>query len=71
MERILIKSFVATNYEKIEVHQDRFRVGGSTENALLRLQNDCRHLQSAGFDYVRIISLDFSKAFDKVKQSLG
>ena len=65
MERILIKSFVATNYEeKIEARQHGLRVRGSTQD-LIRLQNDCRHFQSAGFDYVRIVSLDFSKAFDK------
>ena len=71
MERILIKRFVATNYEeKNETRQHGFRVGGSTENALIRLLNDCRHFESVGFDYVRIISLDFSKAFDKVKHNL-
>ena len=70
-ERILIKSFVATNYEeKIEARQHGFPVGGSTENALIGLHNDCRHFQSVGFDYVRVISLDFSKAFDKVKHNL-
>ena len=39
MERVLIKSFVATNYEeKIEARQHGFRIGGSTENA----PYDCR-----------------------------
>ena len=71
MERKLIKNFVATNYEeKIEARQHGFRVGGSTENALIRLQYDCRHSQSVGLDYVRTISLDFSKAFDKLKHKL-
>ena len=71
VERIMIKSFVATNYEeKIEARKHGFRIGGSTEKALVRLQNDCRHFQSVGFDYVRFISLDFSKAFDKVKHNL-
>ena len=71
VERILIKSFVATNYEeKIELRQNGFRVRRSTENALMRLQNDCRHFQSVAFDCVRIISLEFSKAVDEVKQNL-
>ena len=71
MEIILIKSFVATNYgEKIEARRHVFRVGGSTENDFIRLQNDCRHIQSVGCDNIRIISLDFSKAFDKVKHNL-
>ena len=62
MERILINSFVATNYaEKIEAHQHGFRLGGSTENALTRLQNDCRHFQLVGFHCFRIISLGFFK----------
>ena len=56
-EKILIESFVATKYEeKDEARQHGFRVGGSTENALIRLQNDYRHFQSVGFDYARIIS---------------
>ena len=55
-ERILIKSFAATNYEeKTEARQHGFRVGGSTENGLIRLQIDCRHFQSVGFDSDRII----------------
>ena len=36
----------------------------------IRLQNDCRNFQSVSFDYVHIIILDFSKAFDKVKHNL-
>ena len=71
MERILIKRFVVTNYEeKFQARQHGFRVGGSTENALIQLQNDCRQFQLVGFDYVRVISFDFSKAFDKVKHKL-
>ena len=71
MERILIKNVAATNYEeKIEARQHGFLVGGSTENAIVRQQNDCRQFQSVGFDYVRIIFLDFSNAFDKVKHNL-
>ena len=71
LERKLIESFVATNYEeKIEARQLGFRVGESTENALIRLQIDCHHFQSVGFDYARIFFLGFSKAFDKVKHNL-
>ena len=71
LERILSKNSVATNYEeKIEARQHGFLVGVSTEKAVIRLQNDCRHFQSVEFDYVRIIFLDYSKAFDKVKHNL-
>ena len=71
MERTLIKSFVARNYEEeIEARQHGFRVGGSTENALIRLQKDFRHFELVGFDYVWIISLEFSKASDKLKYNL-
>ena len=71
MGKILLKSFVATNYEEeIEARQHGFRVGRSKENAPTRLQSDCRLFQWAGFNYVRIISLVFSKAFDEVKHNL-
>ena len=71
MEKRMNKSFVTTNYEeKIEAHQHGFRVRGSTEKALIRLQNGCRYFKSVGFDYVWIISLDFSEAFVKVKHNL-
>ena len=54
----------------IKACKNGFRVGGSTENALSRLQIDRRHFQSVGIDYVRINSLDFTQAFDKVKHNL-
>ena len=62
LERILIKSFIGTNYkDEIETRRHGFRVGVSTENAVIRLQNDCRHFQSVGFDYVGIISWVFQR----------
>ena len=70
MERIMIRSWVATNYKRVQGRERGFRVGRSTENALIRLQIDCHHFQSVGNDYVRIISLYFSKAIDKAKHDL-
>ena len=50
-EKILIKSFVATNYEKkIEARQHGIRVGVSVKNAFRRLQINFRHFQPVRFD---------------------
>ena len=71
MERILIKSFVATNYEKIETRQHGFRVGGSTKNGLIRLQNDCRHFQSGIWLCSDHLLVHFKGIRQSETQSLG
>ncbi len=70
IERAIINTHIREVYERdISKRQHGFRKHGSTSNAIIRIQNDCQEFRSQGFDHARIVSLDFSKAFDKVRHS--
>ena len=65
-EQIVFDSFVSERYHStLSNDQFGFRKGSSTTCALIKLLNDVYYCRSEN-DYVRIITLDLSKAFDSV-----
>ena len=67
-ERLVYSKYVKASYNTwLPRNQFGFRARGSPEGALISLQNTCRSFYSQGFDYVRIVSIDLSKAFDTVQ----
>ena len=65
-ERIVFDSFVSERYHStLSNDQFGFRKGFSTTCALAKLLNDVYYIRSEN-DYVRIITLDLSKAFDSI-----
>ena len=70
-ERLLYDCFLEVPYNKfLRRDQFGFRNGGSTECALLKILNVCKDFDDRKFDYIRIYSLDLSKAFDRVPHTL-
>ena len=66
-ERILYRNYVSDSYNRsISRCQFGFRKRNTTEQAILKLVNDCRQYKQAGYDYVRIFTVDMSKALDTV-----
>ena len=66
-ERIVYHNYVSGSYNAwINDSQFGFRKGCSTEQAVIKLQNDCIRFRNQGYDYARIFALDMSKAFDKI-----
>ena len=65
-ERIVFDSFVSERYHStLSNDQFGFRKGSSTTCALIKLPNNVYYICSKN-DYVRIITLDLSKAFDSI-----
>ena len=65
-ERVVFDTFFSESYHKnLPSDQFGFRRGYSTTFALLKLLHDIHQLRSTQ-DYVRVITLDLSKAFDTV-----
>ena len=65
-ERIVFDSFVSERYHStLSNNQFGFRKGSSITCALIKLLNDVYYIRSEN-DYVRIITLDLSKAFDSI-----
>ena len=65
-ERIVFDSFVSKRYHStLSDDQFGFRKGSSTTCALIKLLNDVYYLRLEK-DYVRLITLDLSKAFDSI-----
>ena len=66
-ERLIYNNFMEHSYSNhILGSQFGFRKFGSTSNDVIRIQNLCRYFLNANYEYVRIFSLDLSKAIDRV-----
>ena len=66
-ERLIYNnSMERSNNNHILDNQFGFRKFGFTSNAVIRIQNLCSDFHNANCEYVRIFSLDLSKAFDRV-----
>ena len=70
-EKIVMKRFVSSQYNTwLPSNQHGFRNGASTTTAILELQNHVASSEEKHFDYMRILSVDLSKAFDSVQHNL-
>ena len=70
-EKIVMKRFVSPQYNTwLPSNQHGFRNGASTTTAILELQNHVASSEEKHFDYMRILSGDLSKAFDRVQHNL-
>ena len=68
LERLIFQKYINENYSNnLSRHQFGYRRNGSTTNAVISLQNNIHLFEKSGCDYVRVFSLDLSKAFDKLK----
>ena len=72
MERFIVRSdlyhvLVHPDFSHLFSDQFAFRPSGSTNAALIYLFHQLTHLHK--YEYVHLIALDFSKAFDSVKYS--
>lgn len=66
-EKLVYKFCLKEPYHRsIDEDQFGFRTHGSTTGAVVHLQNTLHKFQNEGYDYVRIFSIDLSKAFDKL-----
>ena len=70
-ERLVYDQFVSNSYN-LWLNKNQFgsRNKSSTSCALIQLMEDCKSLEKQGCDYIRIFSLDLSKAFDRVPRHL-
>ena len=67
-ERLVYDFYLKDRYLNIvDPHQFGFRKFGSTASLIIKIQNFINKMQHQNFDYVRIFSIDLSKAFDKVQ----
>ena len=65
--RLIYTKYIKRAYNKwLEPLLFGFRQQSSTEYALLRILHECRVLEANGCDYARIMSVDLSKAFDRI-----
>ena len=70
-ERLIYDNFILRKYNSwLPPDQYGFRKNSSTQDLLIRLQHTCKAFDEVGFDNVRIISLDMSKAFDGAPHKL-
>jgi len=74
MERFIVRSdlyplLVRPDFSHLFSDQFAFRPSGSTTAALIYLFHQLTHLLQK-YEYVHLIALDFSKAFDSVKRSI-
>lgn len=70
-ERLVYDRFISSIYNRVlRKNQFGFRKNSSIECALLRLTRICRDFSLQGYDYMRIFSLDLSKAFDKLPRDV-
>ena len=70
-ERLVYDNFLKEPYNRwLSRNQCGFRQGGSTEFALLKILDTCKNLDTSDHDYIKLIFLDLSKAFDRVQHEL-
>ena len=70
-ERLVDRFFISELYHrKLDSSQFGFRQHGSTSTMVVKMQNIIQCYKENNYDYVRIISLDLSKAFDRVSHQL-
>ena len=70
-QRLIIWHIVPTLIIIICNNQFAYRTGGSCTNALLKIQHEfLQALDSNDNRVVRLFTMDFSKAFDRVKHNL-
>ena len=70
-ERLVYDQFVSNSYNLwLNKNQFGFRNKSSTSCALIKLMDYCKSLEKQGCDYIRIFSLDLSKAFGRVPHHL-
>lgn len=71
IERLLYNKFLKPIYaNNLSKRQHGFRPQGSTSNTLIAVQNHIANFQQLGYNYVRVFSLDLSKAFDKLPHNI-
>ena len=70
-ERIIMKNFISAQYNSwLPKNQHGFRNSASTTTAMICLQQEIASFQKSKADYIQILSIDLSKAFDRAQHSI-